>query len=410
MEAITNHVTVGARASGSVQGWSTSPGTGGAASPLQSVVGPNGVDEIVYSYTKGATTTGGPYYRETKSWKAGTYSVRLQIKAPAGRYVRLSISARDGSTTVLDNATPAILSTGQWQDLFVDGITVEADFTYFQLWPQHQGAAPAGEVMRVRNLAIFDGPVAVPYFDGGYGRIQDTGTLDWFVHRWTGAPGLSASVRERMSVSEWTRRWWGVLPSSYREIDAGMNGEIGGFPLLRYMDGPGQIAGGVRELSDLMWSGHFVDPETVPDYAIRWFAQMLGVPKSQRELDVDTLRIYLVDLVTQGRPAAGNRQSIVLAAKRFLSGDRQTIVQPSATAAHTILVLVRADEVPNNDTTKIVDGIRAAGVIPAGHDLQVLLAQTTWDAWESASGVSWSEYEALAATWSKSDSLGIQLE
>lgn len=272
------------------------------------------------------------------------------------------------------------------------------------------GSNNAADAIWWDNVSIVESPVPVGYFDGDAGRVAIPGSLDWYVHSWVGTPGLSASTRTRMAIQEWTHRWWGLIPSAYREIDAGMNADIGGFPLLRFMDGPGQVAGEVRDLSDLMWSGDFTDPETVPDYAIRWLAQMLGVPKAQRELDAATLRAYLVDLVTQGRPAAGNRQSIALAAKRFLTGDRQTIVQPSTVADHTILVLVRADEVPNNDTALIAAGIRAAGVIPAGHDLQVVLAQATWDSWEAAAGVTWTELEGKATTWAKGDSLGIVLE
>lgn len=312
--------------------------------------------------------------------------------------------------TIVSNADTAFveLPSGVW--VWCERTIISAGPYDSIAWWAYQTSErnlPAGSTLDVTGVLCGQ---PSPYFDGDSGRVAIPGSIDWYVHRWTGTPGLSASIRERVSVSEWTRRWWDMLPSSYRELDAVQNEGIGGFPLLRYMDGAGRIAGGVRDLSDNMWSGAFTDPATVPDYAIRWLAQMMGVPATQRDLPVETLRTYLLDLVAQGRPAAGNRQSIVLAAKRFLTGDRQTIVQPSPTVPHTIMVLVRADEVPGFNVQPIIDGIRAAGVVPAGHDLQVVLANATWDAWEASAGTTWTALEALAPTWAKADSLGIQLE
>ncbi len=122
------------------------------------------------------------------------------------------------------------------------------------------------------------------------------------------------------NVHEWTRRWWGTLPSAYREIDATVSPDSGNYPLLRFMEGPGHIAGEIRALTDSMWSGDFVQPALVPEPSMRWVAQMMGVPKAQRDMDPILLRSYLLDLIQYGYPATGSRQNIVDAAKRFLVG------------------------------------------------------------------------------------------
>jgi hypothetical protein len=132
------------------------------------------------------------------------------------------------------------------------------------------------------------------------------------------------------NVHEWTRRWWEMLPDAYQEIDATQSPEVGFFPLLRFMDGPGRIAGENRDLSDLMWSGDFATPALVPEPSLKWLAQMLGTPKAQRDIAPDALRAYLLDVVANGQPATGSKQNIVDAAKRFLVGaDRQAAVQPN---------------------------------------------------------------------------------
>lgn len=184
------------------------------------------------------------------------------------------------------------------------------------------------------------------------------------------------------------------------------------YPLMRYMDGPGRVAGQMREISDQAWAGNLTNPSTTPDHAIPWLAQMLGTPTAIRNLPTPKVRTYLQDMATEGRPAAGTRQSIITSAKQFLIGEGQALIQPAGptTPEHTIIMLVRADQVPDGDLPALTAKVRASGVIPAGHILSIRMAISEWDTWEAAAGVTWAEVESNAPTWAVADSLGIELE
>lgn len=217
------------------------------------------------------------------------------------------------------------------------------------------------------------------------------------------------SGADDVPVSEWTRRWWETLPGAYRRADAEQNPEIGGYPLLRWMEGAGSVAQSLRDVSDNLWAGVYTDPETVPDGApLRWLAQMLGAPAAQRLLPDALLRQYLVDLVSGGRAAVGTRRGIYDVAKYFLMGSRQVNVVPS-TLPHRIVLLVRADELPGT-AQELADSVKASGAVPAGHVIVVQTVTSTWDSWEAAAGATWDEVEAAAGTWAQSDSLGVQIE
>jgi hypothetical protein len=187
------------------------------------------------------------------------------------------------------------------------------------------------------------------------------------------------------------------------------------YPLLRFMDGPGQIAGTVRGLSDGLWSGEFMDPRNTPDSALRWVAQLMGVSATIRNQSPADLRAYLVDLADNGRPASGTRGDIANAARKYLTGDKQAIMIPSPTKQHSLIMLVREDELPGADVDQpaalaaLVASVRATGVVPAGHELVALIAAPTWDQWETAAGMTWAELEAAAPTWTRADSLGVTI-
>jgi hypothetical protein len=218
---------------------------------------------------------------------------------------------------------------------------------------------------------------------------------------------------ELAPVHEWTKQWWGTLPGAYRAADAAQETPGGSnYPLLRFMDGPGRTAGLMRQISDDAWDGNLTDPARVPEHAVPWLAQMLGVPATQRALPPEQLRTYLQNMAADGRPAAGTRQSIITAAKQHLIGDGQALIQPAtaATPAHTIIMLVRADQVPGGDLPALVAKIRAAGVIPAGHVLTARMAVSEWDEWEAEAGTTWAEVESNTKTWAAADSLGVVLE
>lgn len=78
--------------------------------------------------------------------------------------------------------------------------------------------------------------------------------------------------------------------------------------------------------------------------------------------------------------------------------------------AHTIVVLVRSDQVPGGDLVWLADSIRSVGVIPAGHSLYIITAQPTWETFDSrvdALGGSWSDYEEVTRVWTDVESLGL---
>lgn len=316
--------------------------------------------------------------------------------------INLSVNLAGGGTAQY-NFKPTTTHAGVHNVRAV--VTFPADATTLNYMRLYNGS-PNDVNVYWDNLAIVEGEMDGPAFSGD---DMDTGK---FIYAWDGTPHASSSTRmDRVDLIHWwTRFWYGFLPSAYRDIDAQIQPENGSYPLLRFMDGPGQVAGQIRDLSDLMRSGSFMDPATTPDAAVKWLAQLLGVNFKQRNIATAELRAYLLDIVASGRPAVGTTQSIVDAAKRFLVGDRQVTVVPSTQAAHTILVLARNDEVPNGDLDALVAGIRSTGVVPAGHNLVAQFANATWDAYEAAAGATWDVADARQPTWREADSLGITLQ
>ena len=77
---------------------------------------------------------------------------------------------------------------------------------------------------------------------------------------------------------------------------------------------------------------------------------------------------------------------------------------------HTLLMLVRTDELPRRDLTAFQAFMQSSGVIPAGHRLVCLEARTTWDAWESAVGDTWDALEGRARTWTADEAAGVDLD
>ncbi|QKY78982.1 hypothetical protein Jinkies_34 [Arthrobacter phage Jinkies] len=187
------------------------------------------------------------------------------------------------------------------------------------------------------------------------------------------------------------------------------------YPLLRYMEGIGQIAGQIRDISDGMWGGEYLGPSNTPDAALRWVAQMMGVSATIRNQPTADLRAYLVDLAVNGRPASGTRRDISNAARAFLTGAKQTVMVTHPTRQHSLVMLVREEELPGADVdataalAALVAGVRSTGVVPAGHELTAQIVAPTWDDWEAAAGVTWDDRENAARTWTEADSLGVTI-
>ena len=188
------------------------------------------------------------------------------------------------------------------------------------------------------------------------------------------------------------------------------------YPLLRYMEGAGQIAGQIRDMSDGLWSGELLEPQNTPDVALRWVSQLMGISSKVRNQSSAELREYLVDLAVNGRPASGTRRDITNATRKFLTGEKQATAIPSPTKQHSVVLLVREDELPGADIdataalAALVAGVRATGVMPAGHELTAQLSNPSWDEWEAAAGTTGTDREAAAHTWTEADSLGVTIE
>jgi hypothetical protein len=210
-------------------------------------------------------------------------------------------------------------------------------------------------------------------------------------------------------MNSWTVNWWNSLPTSYRIADSMQNLEFGGFPLAKYMYGIGAVAGGIRDLSDRLWSGEVMDPERARDQDLRWLAQMIGISAENRDQKPEDLRTYMRDVIAAGLPAVGTRQSITDAAKRFLIGTKQTTVIPSTTNEFELILLVKASDVPGGDLAAYAQGVRDTGIIPAGYTIMAVASAATWDQWEAASGTTWDQFIAVAETWTEADSLGVVL-
>ncbi|ALY10300.1 tail protein [Arthrobacter phage Sonny] len=276
------------------------------------------------------------------------------------------------------------------------------------------GLVPAGKRMWVDASRAHVGNseqevrdwLAQPFWSG------DTPSDSKYVYGWTGAPASSPSYRvDRLDLLHaWTRKFWGTLPNAYRMADAVQDPAIGYFPLLRWLNGVGALAGEMRDLSDAIWNNELTDVTKTPDAALRWIAQILGMSESQRAVSLTDLRAAVAELTAGGRPAIGTRRSIAEATKRFLTGEKQVTVVPSSVTPHTIVLLVRAAEVPGGNLVTLANSVRSTGVIPAGHNVIAQNAIATWDSFMAAAGATWNELDGKAGTWSQHDTIGVVLE
>ena len=181
-------------------------------------------------------------------------------------------------------------------------------------------------------------------------------------------------------------------------------------PLLRFMDGIGQIGGRYRELSDKLWDGHFTNPETCRDEDLPWLAQMLGIHRRiYRNLEYPDLRALIMNTSAHGLAAIGSRAGIAEIVKPHLTGEQKVSVGPHPTLKHVIRVKVRIDEIPDKNLARLAETLQLTGTIPAGHQIVVedgVDTTPTWGQWEAAAGTTWADLEARAPRWSDLDILG----
>ena len=102
------------------------------------------------------------------------------------------------------------------------------------------------------------------------------------------------------------------------------------YPLLRFMDGVGHLAGYLDDELAHMWDGDTFNPVTAPDEWLRFLATMLGIPRKYlSQLSLGQIRSHLVAFIEQGRPPIGSRRAIAEIAKQWLTGDKQVTVIPA---------------------------------------------------------------------------------
>ena len=79
------------------------------------------------------------------------------------------------------------------------------------------------------------------------------------------------------------------------------------------------------------------------------------------------------------------------------------------TAAHTLIVLVRPDEVPQADVPAFQTFLNTSGAAPAGHQILAVPAAPTWAQWQAHVGDTWATMHARAPRWVDHHSAGITL-
>ena len=179
------------------------------------------------------------------------------------------------------------------------------------------------------------------------------------------------------------------------------------YPLLRWMDGIGQLGGQYRQISDDLWDGVYTNPETCPESSLRWLAQLMGVHRNVYSLlQPDDLRLLLINTGRRGLQALGSREALAEIVRPYLTGDKICVARPHPAQEHTIIFQVRVSEVPGGDLDALAEKVRGSGVVPAGHLIQIVEGQVSWDDWQDAAGETWGSVEEAAPTWNAADTLG----
>ena len=111
--------------------------------------------------------------------------------------------------------------------------------------------------------------------------------------------------------------------------------------------------------------------------------------------------LYVWDQQNRWVPKTGVDQALIDAVVDAKRGVR---------SVYTLLMFVRADELPNRDLKAFQQFMQNSGVIPAGHRLVCLESRPTWDQWENAVGPTWTDLESRTKTWTDSESAGVNLD
>lgn len=208
----------------------------------------------------------------------------------------------------------------------------------------------------------------------------------------------------------WSREWWNALPLAVRNGDVEDVDGDQAMPLLKFLDGPGHIAGTIRDYINDFYDGVFTDPNRVPDgKPLRWLALMLGVKRAVQDSET---RARLIAMTEDGRAPVGTRRAITDAAKPYLIGDIRATTKPSSTDPFLIEVFVPAVSLPPEGIGWVAKQIMDSGVVPAGHRVQLIAVTSSWDAWEREVEVDlgWDRVEVNIPRWRDSEARGIVID
>ncbi len=192
------------------------------------------------------------------------------------------------------------------------------------------------------------------------------------------------------TAGPFTSRLYDRLPETFRDLDEGLE-------LLRYVAVAAGDADQLERLADRV-ADDLTDPSRADPAWLPWLAQHVGAT-----LPADASEDVRREVLRSGAGGfrGGTRESIVVAARRALTGTRSAHVVPSS--ADWIITL---RTIPSETTT--IDAVRRAveqaGALPAGFDLVVTFYAASWDTLEAryTSSASWD----AVATWGKLEETG----
>lgn len=213
------------------------------------------------------------------------------------------------------------------------------------------------------------------------------------------------------TASQFAQSVYGYLPEAFRTHDENDETTLSRYPFLRYLEGALKYGSNANDLAEEVGENLF-DPDNARDEWLRWVSQILGLGTS-KALTPSEIRTRIRAIAEIGSPAVGTRPHIASITRQYLQGYRSVFVIPSATNQWVINLILRTNEIPDEDTGRIVRGVMASGAVPAGHYVRVLLATTTWEAYDNAVaelGGTWDAHAGTIRTWADNDSLGTNLE
>lgn len=207
-------------------------------------------------------------------------------------------------------------------------------------------------------------------------------------------------------AEDMTRVLWEMLPEQYRRHDADATP---GFPLLRWLEGPGHILTRVRGFMDVATDGGLIDADRTPDQAVMWLGMLVGL--NTRNLSVADVRKAVSARVASGAPAVGTREHISRVAMYVLGSDVPLLVMPDNRRPWIIYVLSDSASIAAaGGVNRVRERIEAYGATPAGHVIAPVVVRASWDNLDTAKGVSWNDFMDKVRTWLDYESLGVSFD